>query len=103
MIGTACHELGHVSHWSLGYTTADYTLGANYNRKYAESWAQCIGWFATAKYFSPNRYVNYNSIIFPQNVNSDIYSNGGQQSQKNAFWKVINNDAYCTPAFYRLD
>jgi hypothetical protein len=58
--------------------------------------------YATTKYFSPNRYVNYNGIIFPQCVNSDVYSNGGKQSQKLAFCKVINIDAYCTPVFIDL-
>jgi len=95
-----CHELGHASHWSLGYTTADYVVGANFNRKYAESWAQCIGWFATAKYFSPNRYLNFNNIIFPQNVNFNVYPGGGQQQNPLAFWQ--GDQRYYTPAFIDL-
>ncbi len=72
IFAVACHELGHASHWSLGYTTADYVAGLNNNRRYAESWAQCIGWFMTAKYFSPNRFINYNNYIFPHNLTYDV-------------------------------
>jgi hypothetical protein len=100
IFATTCHELGHASHWSFGYTTADYVLNANNNRRYAESWAQCIGWFITAKYFSPNRFVNYNNYIFPHNLPNDIFNNESEQdltlNEQSAFGE------YYTSAFIDL-
>lgn len=50
IFGTAIHELAHVSHWSLGFSTANYL---NFNSsKLAESWAQCVGWYVTKDIYS---------------------------------------------------
>ncbi len=56
IFGTTIHELAHASHWDLGFTSANY-LDLN-KRKFAESWAQAVGWEITRKV-----YANVSSAI----------------------------------------
>ncbi len=90
IFATTAHELAHASHWSLGYNTADYAFNANFNRKLAESWAQAVGWFITARYYG----------LQPQNVATDIITNESQQTRSLSY--IQNQASYYTPVFIDL-
>lgn len=90
IFATTVHELAHASHWSLGYNTADYALNANFNRKLAESWAQAVGWFITAKYEG----------LQPQNVSTNIIIRESEQTRSLSY--IQNQGNYYTPAFIDL-
>lgn len=90
IFATTIHELAHASHWSLGYNTADYSLNANHNRRLAESWAQAVGWFVTARYFG----------LEPQNAGANIIT--GESRQGFSLAQIQVSDFYYTPAFIDL-
>ena len=90
IFATTAHELAHASHWSLGYNTADYAVGANFNRRLAESWAQAVGWFITARYFG----------LQPQNVTTNIII--GESRQGFTLAQIQSSDFYYTPVFIDL-
>jgi hypothetical protein len=101
VFATTIHELAHASHWSLGYTTADYAIGANYNRKLAESWAQAIGWYVTAKYFNvATRNLSHITNPYPQNIASNVIEHESWQNTPITVWQT--NDEYYTSAFIDL-
>jgi hypothetical protein len=108
VFGTTIHELAHASHWSLGYSTADYILNANFNRKLTESWAQAVGWFVTAKYFNlASRNVSFLTNPYPQNISSDVAlweSRQGDFWTDNyvSNWRLEDNNSYYTTAFIDL-
>jgi hypothetical protein len=90
IFATTIHELAHASHWSFGFTTADYTLGLNYNRRLAESWAQAVGWFVTSKFYNTT----------PQNTTTDVYN--PESLQWMTLTKIKEQNEYYTPAFIDL-
>jgi hypothetical protein len=107
VFGTTCHELAHASHWSLGYTTADYILNANFNRKLTESWAQCVGWYMAAKYFSSERNTPFLTNPYPQNVGFNVATSQSRQSDSGdlnylSHWRTTDNNSYYTTAFIDL-
>jgi hypothetical protein len=76
----------------VGFTTIDYTAGFNYNRRLAESWAQAVGWFITARQYGG---------IDPQNTTANTLGNP-EMYQNITINEMKAPDAYYTPAFIDL-
>lgn len=46
IFGHTIHELGHASHWKLGFTNSDWLAGGD-KKKFSESWASGLEWKIT--------------------------------------------------------
>jgi len=71
VFGTTIHELAHVAHWGMGYSTGQYVLDAlTSDPKLPESWAVGVEWQVTNDVYAKDSYGVYESHYQQQTINN---------------------------------
>ena len=59
IFATTIHELAHVSHWNMGYSTLQYVIDWTKEPVIAESWAACVEYYITSNIYGGNCATDY--------------------------------------------
>ena len=77
IFGTTIHELAHVAHWGMGYSTGQYVLDAlTSDPKLPESWAVGVEWQVTNDVYDKNKYGIYENHYQYKTISSIKSSKG---------------------------